>query len=351
MRLECAKCHNHPFEKWTQDDFYGFAAFFARLGTKFVNSGSESNVYLRDEGEVTHPKTREVVRPTYLGGAHEIEEPGEDIRQSLAQWLTRSENPFFSKTIVNRIWKHYFGRGLVEPVDDFRMTNPPSNEQLLDALAEDFVAHGYSIKHMERMILGSRTYQLSALPNKTNRHDNVNHSRYYLKRMRAEQLLDAIVQVTGVEERIQGWPPGMRAMTIPHGPDGEAIRGLELQGGAYLMNRFGRIMHREFIVERDDDPNLSQVLHMINGETLHAKVISDQSHLAHWLKEKEASDRKILDRLFLATLSRYPRRQERRTVEDQLQGSDPEERQRTREEVFQDVLAALLNSKEFMYVH
>ena len=351
VRLECAKCHNHPFEKWTQDDFYGFAAFFTRLGTKFVNSGSESNVYLRDEGEVIHPKTREVVRPRYLGGAHETEEPGEDIRQRLAQWLTRSDNPFFSRTIVNRIWRHYFGRGLVEPVDDFRMTNPPSNEKLLDALAEDFVAYGYSIKHTERMILGSRTYQLSALPNKTNRHDDVNHSHYYLKRMRAEQLLDAIVQVTGVEERIQGWPPGMRAMTIPHGPDGEAIRGLELQGGAYLMNRFGRIMHREFIVERDDDPNLSQVLHMINGETLHAKVISDQSHLARWLKKKEVSDRQILDRLFLVTLSRYPGRQEIRMVEDQLQGSDPEERQRTREEVFQDVLAALLNSKEFMYVH
>jgi hypothetical protein len=217
VRLECAKCHNHPWEKWTQDDFYGFAAFFSRLATKFVNAGSESNVYLRDTGEVVHPKTKQRVAAKYLGGELESERSGEDVRAKLAGWITDPKNPYFARTIVNRIWARYFKRGIVDPVDDFRVTNPPSNEKLLDALAEDFVRNGYSIRHTERLILNSALYQLSSVPNETNRHDEINYSRYYLKRLTAEQLLDAMVQATGVEERYPGWPPGMRAMTIPHG--------------------------------------------------------------------------------------------------------------------------------------
>ncbi|MBM3776184.1 MAG: DUF1549 domain-containing protein, partial [Acidobacteria bacterium] len=217
VRLECAKCHNHPWEKWTQDDFYGLAAFFPRLATKFVNAGSESNVYLKDTGQVIHPKTKKPVAPKYLDGGLETERPGEDVRAKLGAWITDPANPFFARAMVNRIWRRYLGRGLVEPVDDFRVTNPPSNQKLLDALAEDFARNGFSIRRTERLILNSRIYQLSSRPNQSNRHDQINHSRYYLKRMMAEQLLDAVVQVTGVPERFAGWPPGTRAMTIPHG--------------------------------------------------------------------------------------------------------------------------------------
>ena len=182
VRIECAKCHNHPFEKWTQDDFYGLAAFFPRLATKFVNAGSESNVYLRDSGSVIHPKTKTKVEPRYLGGDIERELPGEDIRVKLATWITSPSNPYFARTIVNRIWKRYLGRGLVEPVDDFRITNPASNEKLLDALTSEFVRGGFRLRPVERLILNSATYQLSSHPNDTNRTDTMNHSRYYPKR-------------------------------------------------------------------------------------------------------------------------------------------------------------------------
>ena len=277
VRLECARCHNHPWEKWTQDDYYGLAAFFPRLATKFVNAGSESNVYLRDSGAVIHPKTKQQVQARYLTGEIETEGPGEDIRVKLAAWVTSPRNPFFARTIVNRIWRRYLGRGLVEPVDDFRVTNPASNQKLLDALAEDFISHGFRIRHTERMILNSRTYQLSALPNETNRHDTVNHSRYYPKRMIAEQLMDAVVQVSGVEERFPGWIPGTRAMTIPHGSPAE------------LLTIFGRVADREFIRERDADPNITQVLHMSNSETIQKRLASPDGNLARWMKEFDGS--------------------------------------------------------------
>jgi hypothetical protein len=335
VRLECAKCHNHPWEKWTQDDFYGFAAFFSRLGTKFVNAGSESNVYLRDTGEVIHPKTKQRVLPKYLAGEAETERKGEDVRAKLARWITDPKNPYFSRTIVNRIWARYLGRGIVDPVDDFRITNPPSNAKLLDALAEDFVRSGYSIKHTERLIFNSQVYQLSSVPNDTNRHDTINHSRYYLKRMIAEQLMDAVVQVTGVEERFAGWPPGTRAMTIPHGSP------------SYLLTVFGRVNDREFIRERDNQPNITQTLHLINGETLHQRISSKEGNLARWLGDSSMDNKAVLEQLFLSAVSRFPAAKEAHAIESELQQQGPT----GRAAVFQDVLWALLNSKEFLYVH
>jgi hypothetical protein len=256
IRVECARCHNHPWEKWTQDDFYGFAAFFARLDTKFVHAGSESNVYLKDAGEVIHPKTKHRVLPKYMDGPTQAEGQGEDIRQSLARWVTSPKNPFFARTIANRIWRRYMGRGIVDPVDDFRVTNPPSHPELLDALAANFVAHGFSIKQLERTILNSRAYQLSSLPNDSNRHDAINYSRYYLRRMSAEELMDAIVQVTGAEEKFTGWAPGTRAMQIPHGSP------------SYLLTAFGRVADREFAQDRKEDPSITQVLHLMNSDSV-----------------------------------------------------------------------------------
>ena len=155
-RIECAKCHNHPWEKWTQDDFYGFAAFFARVAIKEIHDDDENEHYYAEEGKVIHPKTKQVVTPKYLDGGYEKDEPEKDIRVPLAAWMTSPKNPFFARAMVNRMWKHYLGRGLVEEVDDFRVTNPPSNPALLDALAADFSGHGYDLRHIIRTILNSR---------------------------------------------------------------------------------------------------------------------------------------------------------------------------------------------------
>jgi hypothetical protein len=223
---------------------------------------------------------------------------------------------------------------LVEPVDDFRVTNPASNQKLLDALAEDFISHGFRIRHTERMILNSRTYQLSALPNETNRHDTVNHSRYYPKRMIAEQLMDAVVQVSGVEERFPGWIPGTRAMTIPHGSPAD------------MLTIFGRVADREFIRERDADPNITQVLHMSNSETIQKRLASPDGNLARWMKEFDGRGGDLVDKVFLAALSRRARPDERKTVLSQIEKSPAE-----RAPVLQDLAWALLNSREFLYVH
>jgi hypothetical protein len=338
VRIECAKCHNHPWEKWTQDDFYGFAAFFSRLGTKFVNAGSESNVYLRDWGEVIHPKTRRRVEPRYLEGDIERADPREDVRVKLAAWVTAPRNPFFARTIVNRIWKRLLGRGIVEPVDDFRVTNPPSNGELLDALAGDFVRNGFSLRHTERLILNSRTYQLSAKPNDTNRGDTINFSHYYPKRMTAEQLFDSIVQATGVEEHFAGWVGARRAAALPHGSPSD------------LLTIFGRVADREFIRERDTEPNISQVLHMINGDTIQRRLTSQRGNLDRWLSGRNAGDEpsnaEVMDRLYLATLARKPSAAERAAVLDEISRSGGDRRG-----VFQDLEWALINSKEFLYIH
>lgn len=334
VRIECAKCHNHPWEKWTQDDFYGFAAFFPRLATKFVNAGSESNVYLRDSGEVIHPRTKKKVEPRYLAGDIEREKPGEDVRVKLAAWITSPRNPFFARTIVNRIWERYLGRGIVEPVDDFRITNPPSNEKLLDALADDFIRNGFSLKHTERLILNSRVYQLSSKPEESNRGDTINHSRYYMKRMVAEQLLDSIVAVTGVEERFAGWVGIPRAMGLPHGSPSD------------LLSIFGRVADREFIRDRDTEPNITQTLHLINGDTIQKKLADPQGNLARWLAEFNGRDAELIERIYLAALSRRPSAEESNSVLKEA-GSHAA----TRAAVFQDLAWALLNSKEFVYVH
>jgi hypothetical protein len=299
-----------------------------------VNAGSESNVYLRDSGEVIHPRTKKRVQPRYLAGDVERELPGEDIREKLAAWVTSPRNPFFARATVNRIWKRYFGRGIVEPVDDFRLTNPPSNEKLLDALAEDFVRNGYSIRHTERLILNSQVYQLSSKPNETNQSDTQNHSRYYLKRMMAEQLLDSIVMVTGVRERFSGWVGAQRAMALPHGSPGD------------LLTIFGRVADREFIRDRDSEPNITQTLHLINGETIQNKLTNPSGNLARWLREYSGRDSDLLERVYLAALARRPTASETKALLEEV-ARVPQQR----DAAFQDLVWALLNSKEFLYVH
>jgi hypothetical protein len=335
VRLECARCHNHPWEKWTQDDFWGFAGFFARMGVKDTYQNDESQIHLKLKGEVVHPKTKKPVAAKYLDGPAETEGPDEDIREKLAAWMTSPDNPWFARAIVNRIVKHYLGRGLVEPVDDFRVTNPPSNEALLDALAKDFVRNGYSLRHTVRLILNSRVYQLSSEPNETNRNDEINYSRYPVKRLMAEQLIDAITQVTGVPEKYRGFPLGTRAMSIPRGAP------------SYFLQAFGRMKAREVICERDLQPAMNQAMHLISGDTLQRQITAKNSRLTQWLEDPSLSDEEILKRLFLAALVREPDSREISLALAPIRLRGPE----ARRQAFEDALWALFNSKEFAYNH
>ena len=335
VRLECARCHNHPWEKWTQDDFWGFAGFFARMGVKDTYQNDESQIHLKLKGEVLHPKTKKPVMAKYLDGSVEAEGPDDDIREKLAAWMTSPQNPWFARAIVNRLVKHYLGRGLVEPVDDFRVTNPPSNEALLDALAKDFVRNGYSLRHTIRLILNSRVYQLSSEPNETNRADEINYSRYAVKRLMAEQLIDAITQVTGVPEKYQGFPLGTRAMSIPQGAP------------SYFLQSFGRMKAREVICERDLQPAMNQAMHLISGDTLQRQITAKNSRLEKWLKEPTLSDEEVVKRLFLAALVREPDAREISLALAPIRLGGPA----ARRQAFEDVLWALFNSKEFAYNH
>lgn len=341
VRIQCARCHNHPGERWTQDDYYGLAAFFARVkyrdGPFFIQIyDKEETVYLPREGELTHPRSGETVSPKFLGGtAPEIGDRA-DRREILARWLTSPDNPFFARAAVNRIWYHLIGRGIVEPVDDFRSTNPPSNEALLDALANDFVKNRFDRKHLIRTIMQSRTYQLSPNPLPGNAEDEKYFSRGRLRRLQAEQMLDAISAATGTPEKFPGLPLGIPAVALPDGEYKHPF--LEAFG------RPARAMACE--CERDADTNLGQALHLVGGLTLHDKIASPTGRVAQLLGSHRG-DNEIIDELFLATLSRYPTDAERRAMVAHFTRADKEHRKSAAE----DLLYALINHKEFLFQH
>ncbi len=341
VRVGCARCHNHPGERWTQDDYYGLAAFFARLqykdGPFFVQlyDKEETVLPLRD-GEVTQPRTGKVMPPKFLGGEVAEIAPGQDRREAFAAWLTAPDNPFFAKAAVNRIWYHLFGRGLVDPVDDLRSTNPPSHPALLDALAADFVAHGFDRKHLIRVVMTSRVYQLSHRPTATGRDDAKYFSHYPLRRLGAEQLLDAIADATGVPAKFPGLPTGTPAAALP---DGEYKHPL-----LEAFGRPARAMACE--CERGTDTNLTQALHLVGGLTFDRQV-RDPDGRAAKLAKSAKPDGEILDELFLATLSRLPTGAERVRLLARFAQRGPAGRRA----VAEDVLHALINSPEFLFQH
>lgn len=329
VRLECAKCHNHPWEKWTMDDFYGFAAFFARVGIKEVYENDENATLYSEEGEVIHPKTKKKVEAKYLDGGVEPDEQDKDIRAALAKWMTAADNPYFARTLVNRVWKYYLGRGLVEEVDDFRITNPPTNPALLDALAKEFARRRYDFQWLARTILNSRTYQLSAQPNATNQNDATNYSRYNMRRLMAETLTDAIAQATGVPDKFAGYPEGTRAMQV-------------YAGSNYMLSTFGRL-NRDIICERDAQPDIVQTMHLISGDTIQKKLTSPKGIVAQWAaSERPAAE--LIDSLFLRLLTRYPSADEKARLTEAFAGGE-------RRAVLEDAFWAVLNSKEFLYNH
>jgi hypothetical protein len=260
MRVSCANCHNHPFERISQTDYWQFAAFFAKL--KSVTYGSVDELGLDEKGEVKHPRTEQVLTPHVFGGADFPYVAGEDPRVKLAEWLTSADNPYFAKAICNRVWGHYMGVGIVEPVDDMRATNPPSNPELLEALSKDFVAHKFDLKHLMKVILTSRVYGLSSAPTSDNRADTRSYARYFSHRLEPHVLLDAICSATAVPQKFDDYPDVKKAILLPN----EKARSDFLE----IFGRSERTTPCE--CETSLAPNLSQVLYLLNSDELQRKL-------------------------------------------------------------------------------
>jgi hypothetical protein len=334
VRIQCAKCHNHPFEKWTQNDYYGLAAFFARVKYKPGQEPTEEVVYVDRAGEVTQPRTGQQMAPKFLGGGIAEVAAGQDRRTALAQWLTSPENPFFAKAAANRVWYHVMGRGIIDPPDDIRDSNPPSNEELLEELTQDFVKNQFSVKRLVRSIMNSRIYQLSAETNNWNKDDVAYFSHAQVKMLTAEQLLDSICASTDLPEKFAGLPAGTRAMQLP---DPEVKH-------PFLMT-FGQ-PNRELACEceRESDSSLSQALQMINGPLVASKLRDANNRIGKLLAANR-SDVEIAEELYFATLSRAPRESELKAITDHIQAASD------RRKALEDVHWALLNSKEFLFRH
>ena len=334
IRMQCAKCHNHPFERWSQDNYYGVAAAFARIGRKPGPRPEEEIIFTQASGEIQQPRTGQTM-PVHLLLEGEVTVPNEQDRRAVfAEWLTKKDNPFFAKASVNRIWGHLMGRGLVEPVDDFRDSNPPSNAKLLDELARQFAENGFSRKWAIRTIMNSRVYQLSSRSNEFNAEDEIYHSHATTRLLTAEQLLDAICEVTGVNENFGGVPTGTRAVELADPPPNH-----------YFLKVFGQ-PQREMACqcERSNESNLSQALQMINGPVVHNKLRDGNSRIAQMLKENK-TDQEIIETLYLVAVSRKPSEAEL-TAATQHIASSPD-----RKLALEDIGWAILNTKEFLFQH
>ena len=336
VRIQCAKCHNHPFERWTQDDYYGFAAFFARIKRKPGGLPGDEVVYLADGGEVKQPRTGAAMPPKALGGptyGDPRKDPA-DRRESLAAWLTGPENPFFARSLANRIWYHLMGRGVVEPVDDFRDSNPASNDELLDALAANLAANGFQLRPLVRAIAVSRAYGLAAQPHGTNAADSLYFSHAYARLLPAEVLLDAISTVTDTATAFDNLPKGTRAVQIPDGRTENTF-----------LKTFGRPA-RELACEceRETDSNLSQALQLIGGATLNAKLRDDSGRMAR-LAASNLDPAAIARELYQTALGRDATPVETAAAARHF-AATPDRRQAT-----EDLGWAIINSQEFLFRH
>ncbi len=341
VRMECAKCHHHPFEKYTQGDYYGFAAFFARVSNKgseeFGAFGGESVVIVRNAGEVSHPRSGKVLKPTPLEG-EPVDHPL-DRRIALAEWMTSKNNGMFARSIVNRYMGYLLGRGLVDPVDDMRSTNPPTNPPLMDALAKHFAESGFNLKQLLRTIMTSRLYQLDSQPTPTNASDRRFFAYYRVKRLSAEALLDAIDRAAGTQTKFKNLPLGTKAIELPDAeyPD-------------FFLTVFAKPKRASVCeCERSPDENLAQALHTLNGDILANKISDAKGRIATLLGFKSADGKpkpheEIVRDLYLAALCRQPTDAELAASQNFLeQAGSPKE-------CYEDLLWALINSKQFLFV-
>ena len=332
IRTQCAQCHNHPFDRWTMDDYYSFAAFFSQIGRKTGEDYRETIVFNSGGGEVKHPVGGRVMPPKFLGGpAPDLQ--GRDRREVLAEWLTSPDNPYFATSIANRVWAHFFGVGIVEPIDDIRVSNPPSNPELFQALGAKFVEYGYDFKQLVRDICNSNAYQRASQRNESNASDDLNFAHANLRRIKSENLLDCIRQVTGNEDKFRGLPLGARAVQIADGSTSN-----------YFLTTFGRARRTTVCAcETQTDPTLSQALHLLNGDTVTRKVT--QGGIIKQLLEGGASAEQVIEDLYIRSLARRPTEEEMAQLQTLVADAADVN------QGLEDVFWALLNSREFIFNH
>jgi hypothetical protein len=345
LRLACAQCHHHPYEKWSQDDYWGIAAFFSRIGRKItpVPGGFQNlpdlmlAVYNRPSGNVANRRTGQPAVMKPLDGEPTKLQAGEDPRQKLVDWMVDPKNPFFARAVANRYWAHFFGRGIVDPLDDMRVTNPASNPELLDALAKDFVEHKYSLKHLIKTICKSRTYQLSAVPNEFNKHDKQTYARFYPRRMPAEVLFDAVCQVTDSPSGFGGVPQDRyapkRAIMLP-----------DESFSSYFLDVFGRPQRLSACeCERVGEANLAQALHLLNSDEVQGKLSRAGGRAEQMAKDSRPDVEKI-DELFMWAFAHPPTPEQRTMALSHLS-----QHAKDKKSAYENILWALLNTKEFVF--
>lgn len=332
FQTQCAQCHNHPFDRWTMDDYYSFAAFFSQIGRKTGEDYRETIVFNRGSGNTQHPVGGRVMQPKFLGG--DIPEiNGQDRRVVLAEWLTAPDNPYFATNIANRIWAHFFGIGIVEPVDDIRVSNPPSNPELFEELGRRLVEYNYDFKQMVRDICNSETYQRSYVRNDTNEHDERNFAHAGVRRIPAEQLLDCLSQVTETEEKFRGLPLGARAVQVADGTTSN-----------YFLTSFGRAPRETVCAcEASTDPSLSQALHLLNGDAVHGKI--QRGGVVKGLLDEGKTTEQAIKTLYIRCLTRKPTAEELQQLTT-LVNEAPDV-----QVGLEDVMWAILNSREFLFNH
>jgi hypothetical protein len=334
MRVACANCHNHPFESISQRDYWRFAAFFARVEAKTY--GTVETVSVKKSGDIEHPRTGEKLTPKAFFGPEFEFADGEDPRIDLVDWMTAPDNPLLAKAVVNRYWGHFFGAGLIDPIDDMRATNPASNPELLEALARDFVEHGYDIKHLVRTIMTSRVYGLTTAPNGSNQLDTRNFARRYPERLSPYVLMDAISDATGVPEKIDYFDV-KRAIQIPNE-----------RGRSEFLDLFGRTKRQTACeCETRSDPSLAQILYFMNSRELHEKIANKDGVLSGLIADGK-STAEIVEGLYLRVLSRMPASDE---LNDAVALIDEPQDEMQRRELLEDFMWTLLNSREFLFNH
>jgi hypothetical protein len=336
MRIQCAHCHHHPFERWSQQDYFGFDAYFTRVGKKSGLEASEFRVFhRRGLASAENIRTHKPVAPAPLGGKPVELSPDQDPRQALVDWMVDSKNPYFASALANRYWKHFFGRGLVEPEDDMRATNPATNPELLAALAKHFIASKFDLKDMVRTICNSQVYQLSAVPNKFNAGDRQSYSHYYAKRLTAEVLLDAVDHVTATPTKFAGLPVGTLAVELP-----------DTGFNSYFLTVFGRPEGSSSCeCERSNDANLAQSLHLLNSVDVQQKVAAGVGRAAALAGDKRHTSAQKIDEIYLEFYSRHPAPEETALSLAHLL------RTKNDRAAYEDILWALINTKEFLFNH
>ena len=332
IRVQCAQCHNHPFDRWTQNDYYSFAAFFAQIGRKQGEDYRETIVFNSGGGEVNHPVGGRVMPPKFLGG-ETPDVAGKDRRVVLAKWLASAQNPWFATSFANRVWAHFMGVGIVEPIDDFRVSNPASNAELLEALGQHFTETKYNLKALVRDICNSRTYQRSTQRNPSNSGDERNFAHALVRRIKAENLLDTISMVTDTKDKFDGLPVGARAVQIADGTR-----------STYFLTTFGRATRETpCSCEVKMEPTLSQALHLLNGGTVNDKI--KQGGLIPKLLSTRKFPEERITELYIRTFSRKPTKAELAKLVPILTQSKEEP------QALEDIFWALLNSREFLFNH